>query len=77
MPFIILGLQYESEIGVYFKEIYAWHNRTVPLNDRSSFRMMEVFDLYFGFEVPWWNEAVNDAALKLPKTLKYLKPLKM
>ena len=34
--------------------------------------MMELFDLYLGFEVPWWNEAVTSPELKMPKTMKYL-----
>ena len=71
MPSIILGLQFEAELGSLFEEIYAWHNRTGPLYKRSGFRMMEIFDLYFGFEVPWWNEVVEDPASKLPKTMKY------
>ena len=72
MPPIILGLQFEDELGTYFEEIYAWHNRTGPLNKRSGYQMMEIFELYFGFEVPWWNEVVADPESKLPKTMKYL-----
>ena len=34
--------------------------------------MMELFDLYLGFEVPWWNEATTSPKLKMPKTMKYL-----
>ena len=71
-PAIILGLRFESEIGNYFEEIYQWHNRSGPLHKRSGFRIMEVFDLYFGYEVPWWNEANDDPASKLPKTMKCL-----
>jgi hypothetical protein len=59
MPLIILGLHFESELGLYFEEIYAWHNHDGPLNQRSGFWMLEIFDLYLGFEVPWWNFAVN------------------
>ncbi len=72
MPEIILGLQFESELGAYFEEVYAWHNHTGPLNKRSGFRMMEIFDLYLGFELPWWNEANATPASKLPKMMKYL-----
>ena len=72
MPAIKLGLHFESELGGYFEEIYAWHNLTGPINKRSGFRMMEMFDLYFGFEIPWWNEAVNNPQVKLPRTMKYL-----
>jgi len=73
MPSIILGLHFESELGNYFEEIYAWHCRPGPLNDRSGFRMLEIMDLYYGFEVPWWNEAVANPETKLPKTMKYLR----
>ena len=43
MPELILGLQFEAELGTYFEEIYAWHNRTGPLGKRSGFHMMEMF----------------------------------
>ena len=33
---------------------------------------MEIFDLYLGFEVPWWNEVTTSPASKLPKTMKFL-----
>ncbi len=33
---------------------------------------MEIFDLYLGFELPWWNEANAVTDSKLPKTMKYL-----
>jgi hypothetical protein len=59
MPLIILGLYFESELGQYFEEAYAWHNCTGPLNKRSGLKMLEIFDLYLGFEVPWWNSAVD------------------
>ncbi len=72
MPEIMLGLQFEAEIGSYFEEVYAWHNRPGPLNKRSGFRMLEIFDLYLGFELPWWNQVTADPASKLPKTMKYL-----
>ena len=52
MDTVILGLHFEAELGNYFEEVYAWHNRKGPINERSGFRMMEIFDLYFGFEVP-------------------------
>ena len=72
MPEIMLGLHFEAELGAYFEEVYAWHNRPGPLNQRSGFRMMEIFDLYLGFEIPWWNEAVATPELKLPNTMEYL-----
>eukprot|EP00956_Cyclotella_meneghiniana_P021672 scaffold39740_cov82-Cyclotella_meneghiniana.AAC.1 len=72
MPEIILGLTFEAELGIYFEEVYAWHNRKGPFNERPGFRMMEIFFLYLGFEIPWWNKAVDSPDLQMPKTMKYL-----
>ena len=52
MPAIVLGLHFESELGKYFEEIYAWHNHPGPHNTRSGFQMMEIHNLYFDFELP-------------------------
>ena len=52
MPAIVLGFHYESELGDYFEEVYAWHNQTGPHNDHSSFHMMELHDPYFEFKLP-------------------------
>jgi hypothetical protein len=52
MPEIILGLHFESELGEYFEVVYAWHCRAGPIHTRSGFRMLEIFDLYFKFELP-------------------------
>jgi hypothetical protein len=70
MDSILLGLQFESELGSYFEDV-TWHNRKGPINDHSGFRMMELFDLYLGLEVPWWNKAVASPASKMPKTMKF------
>jgi hypothetical protein len=76
MPPIILGLHFESELGLYFEETHAWHNCAGPLNKRLGFRMLEIFDLYLGFEAPWWNSAVNDIddinKCKILRTMDYL-----
>lgn len=72
MPSVVLGLHFEAELGNYFEEIYAWHCRPGPLYKRSGFRMMEIYDIWLGFDVPWWNEAVNNPERQLPKTMKYL-----
>ena len=47
MPSIILGIHFELEIGNYFEEVYAWHNRTGAHNFRSGFRVLEIHNLYF------------------------------
>ena len=72
MPAIILALHFESELGSYFEETYAWHNRNGPFNTSNGFRMLNVFDLYFGFQLPWWNGAVDQPAKYLPETMQYL-----
>jgi hypothetical protein len=72
MPAILLGLHFESELGIYFEETTAWHNCPGPINSRSGFRMMEVHSLYLNFEVPWWNEAVANPVSRIPKTMKFL-----
>ena len=72
MPSIILGIHFESELGNYFEEAYAWHNRTGPHHTRSGFRMMEIHDLYFDFELPWWSEVNDEPSNHMPKTMAYL-----
>ena len=70
---IRLGLHFEAEIGNYFEEIYAWYKRSGPINKRSGFRMMEVFDLYFGYKIPWWNSVNRNPQSKLPDTMQFLR----
>jgi hypothetical protein len=76
IPLILLGLYFELDLGSYFEEAYAWHNSTGPLNKRSGFRMLKIFDLYLGFEVPWWNSAVDGIDdlnnCKIPGMMEYL-----
>jgi len=72
MPEMVLGLHYEAELGDYFKEVYAWHNRTEPHNSRSGFRVMEIHNLYFNFELPWWSGVNSNPRLHMPKTIEYL-----
>ena len=73
IPAIILGLNFESELGNYFEESYAWHNRTGPIHSRSGFRMMEVHDMYFDFELPWWSEVNDNPESHLPDTMASLR----
>ncbi len=72
MPQIILGLTFEAELGIYFEEVMAWHNCKGPFNERPGFRMMEIFFLCLGFEIPWWNKAVDTPESKMSQTMKYL-----
>ena len=44
----------------------------VPSTEGSAFEMMEVHDLYFKFELPYWNAACADPASKLVKTMAYI-----
>ena len=38
----------------------------------SGFRMMEIHDLYFDFELPWWSEVYENPADHMRKTMAYL-----
>ena len=73
IPSIILGMHFESEIGNWFEEAHAWHNRTEPIHTRSGFRMTEIHDLHFDFELPWWSEVNECPTEKNPKTMTYLR----
>ena len=72
MPEIILALHFEAELGNYFEQGYSWHNRKGPFHSRSGFRMMEIHDYYWDFEMAWWNAAVDNPGVCMPKTMAYL-----
>ena len=72
MPPIILGLYFEAELGNYFEQSMAWHNRKGPFHSRSGFRMMEIHDYFWDFEMAWWNAAVDNPEVCMPKTMKYV-----
>jgi len=72
MPEIVLGLHFETEIGEYFEATTAWQNRPGPIHTSNGYRMMEVHDLYLDFELPWWNNAIENPRSSLPKTMAYL-----
>ena len=72
MPSILLALHFEAELGNYFEQAYSWHNRKGPFHSRSGFRMMEIHDYYWDFEMAWWNAAVDNPSLCMPKTMEYL-----
>ena len=69
-PSIVLGLYVEAEIGEYFEEPMAWHNRSGPAGRRSGFRMRDMHYHYFKFELPWWNQACETPVVRLPKTVE-------
>ena len=62
----------EAEVGAYYEETMAWHNRPGPYKKRCSFRIEEVHNIYFRFELPWWNRACSKAENCLPKTIAYI-----
>ena len=72
MTAIVLGMHFESELGNYFKDIYAWNKRPRPHNTRYGFRMMEIHNLYFDFDLPWWNQFNDSPRLHMPNTYEYL-----
>ena len=69
---IILAMTFEAELGNYFEQSYAWHNRTGPFHSRCGFRMLDIHDFYWEFEMLWWNAAVESPARCMPKTWEYL-----
>ena len=75
MPYIVFGIHFEAQVGNYFEEGYAWHNRTGSHNPWSGFRMMEFHNLYFDFELPWWNLVNKHPRLHLPNTMEYLQDM--
>ena len=72
IPAIILGLFFDAELGNYFDQSYAWMNRTGPFHNRCGFRMLEIHDFFWDFEMPWWNKAVSHPELCMPRTWAYL-----
>ena len=72
MSSLLLDIYFEAEIGEYFEVLYGWNNRAGPLYTQSGFRMMQVHELYFGFELHWWNDTIDNPDTNLPKTIKYL-----
>ena len=42
MPAIVLGIHFESDLWIYFEEIYVCHNCPGPHNTRSGFRMLDI-----------------------------------
>ena len=67
MPAIILALHLKAELGNYFKQGYACHNCKGPFHSRSGFRMIEIHDYFYNFQIAWWNAAVNDPKVCMPK----------
>ena len=72
MPVIILGLHFEDELGNYFEQGYAWHNRRGPFYSRSGLWRMEIHDYFYDFQIAWWNAAVDDPKVCMPNTMSYL-----
>ena len=72
MPSVVIGFHFEVELGQYFEEVYAWYNRTGSHNLWSGFRMMKLHNLYFDWELPWWNQANSHPRLMIPTTMEYL-----
>ncbi len=54
MPATVLGLYFESELGNYFEQVNSWQCSRGPFHYRSGFFfMMEIYDNYCDFEMPW------------------------
>ena len=75
MPIIKICLLSESENGNYFEGVYAFHCRCGPMHSRSGFRMLELFNFFYGFEMSYWNNAVDNTASAYPKTMAAIEEL--
>jgi hypothetical protein len=61
-------MQFEAELGVYFDAVMSWHSRTGLFSDRAGFRMLEIHEFFFRFELPFWKKAMTSPELSFPKT---------
>ena len=65
-------MYFEAELGVYFSAVMSWHSRKGLLSDRAGFRMMEVHEFLFRFELPFWKKALANSETSFPKTFESL-----
>ena len=76
MPTIRTALHFEAELGVYFAVVMSWNCRKGPLSDRAGFRMLEVHEFFFRFELPFWKKALTSPEISFPKTFASLDDIK-
>ena len=57
MPEILVALNFEREIGLYFEVTSKFHGQPGTLSDRPGFRAMELHTFWFEFVCKWWEGA--------------------
>ena len=76
MPAIRTAMRFESELGVYFSAVMSWHSRNELLSDRAGFRMLEIHEFFFRFELPlFWKKALANAKSCFPKMFASLEEI--
>ena len=72
MPPIILGLLFETELGVYFETTIRWYSIAGETSTTPGFRMMELHLFLHDFVQKWWTKALVDPNDVFPRTFKYI-----
>jgi hypothetical protein len=58
-----VAVHFEAELSNYFEKTMHWHGQPGALNTRPGFRLLEFYEeLFFGFMVPFWEQAVAKPA---------------
>ena len=57
MPEILVALNFEREMGLYFEVTSKFHGQPGTLSDRPGFRAMELHTFWFEFVCKWWEGA--------------------
>ena len=60
MPEILVALNFETEMGLYFEITSRFHGQPGILSDRPGFRAMELHTLWFEYVCPWWESAMEE-----------------
>ena len=64
MPEILVALNFETEMGLYFEITSRFHGQPGILSDRPGFRAMELHTLWFEYVCPWWESAIAEPHVK-------------
>jgi len=60
MPEILVALNFEREMGLYFEVTSRFHGQPGILSERPGFRSMELHSLWFEYVCPWWESSVHN-----------------
>ena len=59
MPEILVALNFEREMGLYFEVTSRFHSQPGRLSGTPGFRAMEFHSLWFEFICPWWENSAQ------------------